>query len=938
MALVYALALCLRVTELVQQPSSARNICQRAFGIGHQHPLLHHDLRLSVLFAINCLLNECWVNCKKILQVPARLSSAALVIPTYGNGSYPDRVDVIKEWPSSPSNHSGVVSSKVPTRIREDGNNEIEWGFQIRMNAEDVDPDDIVVWFKLGLDADQIPEEVQRDGTVDLISYTIKSLAPLLEVSVTSPGSGLGEEDGFDNDIVHRAQERLNSLIKRQFAMSSLPHGSWTFPCALATNKELGIRAGCMTVKATDIYIIYESVITQIVKLVNDQIGAADVPVYAIILVGGFGSSMHLQQRLKLAFSDRSGMKVLQSIHAWEAVVRGAVFKGLAQVNPQRSTVIKTRDQAARKDYGTELSLTYDHSIHQSILNKRYWDGYDGHFRVDAVEWFIKRDGYMYYGLDCDIEALYGSASISYTLVHKGVRYKTVNAAHKVEWHHDYNCSEYDGFVADHVNFRSPDWILISLVDLTCRRTLDISQPIGVAFRPELQFRAKPNGYWPGSVLSLRDDTPMFALWHTISRHKAIDRHIYLVLDTGCGFPIRQVSRAKTLLLKKRQMGPKNSHASENHLAWSAGFLCPTFDFLSTSNSHSQQIVLGQIPDLTRNRYVKSLSQAQLGNINICGVGWMHPLAVTACLLFENPWIGKILICCSTHREVANVAVAVDHTAKFSINQYNYSQREAVRKPYYTIVRAHKHEVEVDQVIKMIEHHGKDRSCWVNRGDITQEWLTGHELSAAVWVLRVIGYRGDQGQRLSWSLTSYDSPILLDIRQRFLVDRSSSYVRDAIFENIAWRSLSEQHEKAVIVWEKQYTQGQAALADIPAKPVRIIGKLIKEIIFEAALALCATPGGATSDGLIDFTLGVTKATLIGDAGRLTVSELITVWHDARPLVQAGSFLVKLYVNTLTEKEKNGKNYVNMFAQCLYQSSLEKFVKLGFPSFPAERFD
>ncbi|KAI1858823.1 uncharacterized protein JN550_012385 [Neoarthrinium moseri] len=411
MALVYALALCLRVTELVQQPSSARNICQRAFGIGHQHPLLHHDLRLSVLFAINCLLNECWVNCTKILQVPARLSSAALVIPTYGNGSYPDRVDVIKEWPSPPSNHSGVVSSKVPTRIREDGNNVIEWGFQIRMNAEDVDPDDIVVWFKLGLDADQIPEEETSqhglkvgqifvvvdagDGTVDLISYTIKSLAPLLEVSVTSPGSGLGEEDGFDNDIVHRAQERLNSLIKRQFAMSSLPHGSWTFPCALATNKELGIRAGCMTVKATDIYIIYESVITQIVKLVNDQIGATDVPVYAIILVGGFGSSMHLQQRLKLAFSDRSGMKVLQSIHAWEAVVRGAVFKGLAQVNPQRSTIIKTRDQAARKDYGTELSLTYDHSIHQSILNKRYWDGYDGHFRVDAVEWFIKRGNYV---------------------------------------------------------------------------------------------------------------------------------------------------------------------------------------------------------------------------------------------------------------------------------------------------------------------------------------------------------------------------------------------------------------------------------------------------------------------------------------------------------------------------------------------------------------
>lgn len=69
-------------------------------------------------------------------------------------------------------------------------------------------------------------------GTVDLISYTITNLKPILEVQEATPGTGalcgstflnmrfmkfltakLGREDGFDDEVLAEAMERFEKIV-----------------------------------------------------------------------------------------------------------------------------------------------------------------------------------------------------------------------------------------------------------------------------------------------------------------------------------------------------------------------------------------------------------------------------------------------------------------------------------------------------------------------------------------------------------------------------------------------------------------------------------------------------------------------------------------------------------------------------------------------------
>ncbi|KAK6083953.1 Chaperone protein DnaK [Seiridium cupressi] len=248
-------------------------------------------------------------------------------------------------------------------------------------------------------------------GTVDLVSYTINALGPVLEVSEAAPGSGgmcgsaylderfkefyqakLGQEPGFDNEILEEATETFCDMIKRQFAMAALPNNTYTVRCnGIATNPALGVRAGRMILRAVDVHVIFEPVILQVIKLINEQIAATAVPVHGILLVGGFGQSIYLRERIEQAMQTRPAIKVVQSRDAWTAVAQGALMRGLYQANPDRPTRVRVVDRRARKHYGTELSVAYHQEVHQSVENKRYWDGLDGCFRVDAMDWFIKR-------------------------------------------------------------------------------------------------------------------------------------------------------------------------------------------------------------------------------------------------------------------------------------------------------------------------------------------------------------------------------------------------------------------------------------------------------------------------------------------------------------------------------------------------------------------
>ncbi|OHF00673.1 hypothetical protein CORC01_03990 [Colletotrichum orchidophilum] len=359
-------------------------------------------------------------------------------------------------------------------------------------------------------------------GTVDLISYTITSLKPILEVQEAAPGSGalcgstflnmrfakflkakLGKEDGFDDEIMAEAMEHSltnGAQVKRQFTLGAAPDDTYTIPVGgLANNKELGINRGRFSLKASDLQTIFEPVVLECIKLVKDQITASNVPIRAILLVGGFGASNYLKERLRNAI-DKS-IQIMQPPNAWQAVVQGAVMKGLAQVSPDKLTQVRVQNRKARKHYGTEWRSKYDAKAHKHLEQKRHWCGLDGCYKVYTMEWFIQRgdnvsenepfytsfvwtglvsqgrikkikmdiyadrnqrmapvardenvsmlvhveadvghipehmlsrrqglDGQWYYELNCKIEAVYLSASTTYTLLYNNQRYNTVTA------------------------------------------------------------------------------------------------------------------------------------------------------------------------------------------------------------------------------------------------------------------------------------------------------------------------------------------------------------------------------------------------------------------------------------------------------------------------------------------------------------------------------
>lgn len=177
---------------------------------------------------------------------------------------------------------------------------------------------------------------------------------------------------------------------KRHFTMSALPNDTFQIPVAgLANNKALGIQRGRLFLKALDLQLIFEPVILQIIELVKEQISTSRVPIQAVLLVGGFGGSTYLRERLRNAI-DRK-IQIMQPPNAWLAVVNGAVMKGLALNAPSEMTQVKIDNRVARKHYGTEWAAKYDETKHRSLKSKRWWCGLDGCYKVSTMNWFIKR-------------------------------------------------------------------------------------------------------------------------------------------------------------------------------------------------------------------------------------------------------------------------------------------------------------------------------------------------------------------------------------------------------------------------------------------------------------------------------------------------------------------------------------------------------------------
>lgn len=160
----------------------------------------------------------------------------------------------------------------------------------------------------------------------------------------------------------------------------------------LRDNPQLGIRNGLIAVSAADILSFFQPSIHRINLLVAEQIAASNVPITAIIMVGGYGQCQFLREELEneVLIKQRQ-IQIHRSTHAWTSVVRGAVMKGLHETSPEDSTRIRIGNYKARKHYGTELTVPYVDSIHAELFDKRRWDGLSGRHEVEVMDWFINQ-------------------------------------------------------------------------------------------------------------------------------------------------------------------------------------------------------------------------------------------------------------------------------------------------------------------------------------------------------------------------------------------------------------------------------------------------------------------------------------------------------------------------------------------------------------------
>ncbi|MCJ1452970.1 hypothetical protein MMC28_003315 [Mycoblastus sanguinarius] len=241
-------------------------------------------------------------------------------------------------------------------------------------------------------------------GTVDLITYTVSALKPLLKVTEASPGTGalcggsflnrrfqayieqkLGNEPGWDDEVLEDAMNDFEEEVKRNFSGTFAEKHKIAVP-GLGDNGKLGIRRNKVTLNGTEIRLIFEPVLDEVLKLVMAQIKAAKVIIKAVLLVGGFGQNAYLRDCISKEVGPK--IEVKQSQDAWTAVVRGALIKGLASSSPSWATV-SISARSARKHYGIlarSKFVSHKHDIH-----RREWNCFSGCYKICTMDWFVKK-------------------------------------------------------------------------------------------------------------------------------------------------------------------------------------------------------------------------------------------------------------------------------------------------------------------------------------------------------------------------------------------------------------------------------------------------------------------------------------------------------------------------------------------------------------------
>ncbi|GME29742.1 hypothetical protein PV04_07213 [Neofusicoccum parvum] len=241
-------------------------------------------------------------------------------------------------------------------------------------------------------------------GTVDLISYTVKELQPPRVEEATSGSGGscgstfinrvfakwlkshLGDSPAWDDDVLFAAVDEFEQKVKKNFDPKK---GHRDYMIRLPYFKDLpekNIQKGKLGISTSQMKSFFEPVIIEVISLVRDQISRTQGRAKSVILVGGFGQSIYLKDRLQEAVQD--GVRVVRGLNPVSAVVTGAAIYGVQESTPQIH-VNSIESRKSRHHYGVEALVDYNSTIHES--DKKFKDDFTGNLQVRAMNWIIHK-------------------------------------------------------------------------------------------------------------------------------------------------------------------------------------------------------------------------------------------------------------------------------------------------------------------------------------------------------------------------------------------------------------------------------------------------------------------------------------------------------------------------------------------------------------------
>ncbi|KAI9890224.1 MAG: hypothetical protein M1814_004386 [Vezdaea aestivalis] len=222
-------------------------------------------------------------------------------------------------------------------------------------------------------------------GTVDLLSYKVKTVNPDFQIEEAAVGTG----DKCGSTFIDRAfrpwlKKKIGDVAYKRISDDKLQEGSKirrefeaikhrfdgtpmnqyvTLPrqAGLDDDPSIGLQEGDLKIGLEDLTEMFEFSVNRSLELIDGQVAdiqAKGARVKAVFLVGGFGKSNYLFSKIKEYCTER-GFEALRPENPWSAVARGAVARGL---EADERGLVSLR--LCRLHYGTPVSRKFVPGIH----------------------------------------------------------------------------------------------------------------------------------------------------------------------------------------------------------------------------------------------------------------------------------------------------------------------------------------------------------------------------------------------------------------------------------------------------------------------------------------------------------------------------------------------------------------------------------------------